>query len=270
MSSSKPTHPRATTLPELQRMHEQSHKIASLTCYDASFAQVLNEAGVEMLLVGDSLGNVLQGHATTLPVSIENMAYHTRCVARGNTTALLMTDLPFGTYATPQEAFTHAAQLMRAGAHVVKLEGGAWLADTVHFLQQRGIPVCAHLGLTPQSVHTLGGFKMQAKEPAQAKQLLEDACALADAGADMLVLEAIPASLAEKVSSTVQCPTIGIGAGPHCSGQILVLHDLLGLSAHPPRFSKNFLAGYSSIADAVRAYVDAVKNGTFPEAQHWV
>ncbi len=270
MSASQPAASRTITLPEVQRMHEQSHKIAALTCYDASFAQVLNAAGIEVLLVGDSLGNVLQGHATTLPVSIQDMVYHTHCVARGNSRALLMADLPFGTYATPQDALTHAVQLMRAGAHIVKLEGGAWLAETVHMLKQRGIPVCVHLGLTPQSVHMLGGFKMQAKEPAQAQKLLEEAHILRDAGAHMFVLEAVPAKLAEEVTRTVQRPTIGIGAGPHCSGQILVLHDLLGLSAHPPRFSKDFLAGQNGIAAAVVAYVQAVKEGSFPEARHWV
>ena len=260
---------KAVTLPALQRMKETGEKIAMLTCYDASFAALMDACAVDMLLVGDSLGNVLQGHATTLPVTIDDIAYHTVCVARGNKSALLASDMPFGSYGTPESAYENAAKLMRAGAQLVKLEGGAWLCDTVRFLTERSIPVFAHLGLTPQSVHQLGGFKVQGKSAAGAERLMADALALQQAGASMLLLEAIPASVGKSVSEALSIPTVGIGAGPDCSGQVLVMHDMLGVfPGKKARFVRNFMAGQADIASAIRAYIAAVKDGSFPAPEH--
>jgi len=259
----------AITLSTLKTMHGNDEKIAVLTCYDASFARVLDAAGVDVLLVGDSLGMVVQGHATTLPVKLAEMAYHTRCVAAGTERAFIVADLPFGSYQpSPERAFAAAARLMAAGAHMVKLEGGAVMADTVAFLTRRGIPVCAHLGLLPQSVNQLGGYRVQGREDAAAAQLIADARALEAAGAGLLVLEMVPAALAKAVTGALTIPTIGIGAGADCSGQVLVLYDMLGLYPRAPRFSKNFLAGSDGIEAAVRAYVAAVKDGSFPAAEH--
>lgn len=260
---------KAVTAPALMAMRAAGEKITMLTCYDASFAALMDRCGVEMLLVGDSLGMVSQGHQSTLPVTLADMAYHTASVARGNRTALLVADMPFGAYATPEAAFANAAELMRAGAHMVKLEGGAWLASTVRFLTERAIPVCAHVGLTPQSVHVLGGFKVQGKSLAGAEQMKDDALALQAAGASVLVLEAIPAALGREVTEALAIPTIGIGAGPDCSGQVLVMHDMLGVfPGHKARFVKNFMDGQTSIDAAVRAYVAAVKDGSFPAPEH--
>ena len=260
---------KAVTLPALQRMKETGEKIAMLTCYDASFAALMDACAVDMLLVGDSLGNVLQGHATTLPVTIDDIAYHTVCVARGNKSALLASDMPFGSYGTPESAYENAVKLMRAGAQLVKLEGGAWLCDTVRFLTERSIPVFAHLGLTPQSVHQLGGFKVQGKSAAGAERLMADALALQQAGASMLLLEAIPASLGKSVSEALSIPTVGIGAGPDCSGQVLVMHDMLGVfPGKKARFVRNFMAGQADIASAMRAYIAAVKDCSFPAPEH--
>ena len=260
---------KAVTAPALMAMRAAGEKITMLTCYDASFAALMDRCGVEMLLVGDSLGMVSQGHQSTLPVTLADMAYHTASVARGNRTALLVADMPFGTYATPEAAFNSAAELMRAGAHMIKLEGGAWLASTVRFLTERAIPVCAHVGLTPQSVHMLGGFKVQGKSVAGAEQMKDDALALQAAGASVLVLEAIPAALGREVTEALAIPTIGIGAGPDCSGQVLVMHDMLGVfPGHKARFVKNFMDGQTSIDAAVKAYVAAVKDGSFPAAEH--
>jgi 3-methyl-2-oxobutanoate hydroxymethyltransferase len=257
------------TAPALSAMRAAGQKIAMLTCYDASFAALMDRCGLDMLLVGDSLGMVSQGHQSTLPVTLDDMVYHTASVARGNRTALLVADLPFGAYATPETAFDNAARLMRAGAHMVKLEGGAWLSETVRFLTQRAIPVCAHVGLTPQSVHMLGGFKVQGKSVAGAEQMKDDALALQAAGASVLVLEAIPAALGREVTEALVIPTIGIGAGPDCSGQVLVMHDMLGVfPGHKARFVKNFMEGQTSIDAAVTAYVAAVKDGSFPGAEH--
>jgi 3-methyl-2-oxobutanoate hydroxymethyltransferase len=222
-----------------------------------------------VLLVGDSLGMVIQGHASTLPVKLAEMTYHTRCVAAGCERAFLVADLPFGSYQpSPERAYAASARLMAAGAHMVKLEGGAVMAETVAFLSQRGIPVCAHLGLLPQSVNQLGGYKVQGRDDAAAAQLLADARALEAAGAGLIVLEMIPATLAQAVTSAITIPTIGIGAGSACSGQVLVLYDLLGLVPRAPKFSKNFLADADGIEAAVRAYVAAVKDGSFPAAEH--
>lgn len=257
------------TVPKLQAMREAGEKIAMLTCYDASFASLLDRCGVDVLLIGDSLGNVLQGHGTTLPVSLADIAYHTACVARAQPRALIAADLPFGTYGTPTDAFASAVELMRAGAQMVKLEGGEWLADTVRLLIERSVPVCAHVGLTPQSVHAFGGFKVQGKTEEGANQLLRDAHAMQEAGAQLLLLEAVPPAVASKVTNAVAIPTIGIGAGVDCSGQVLVLHDMLGIfPGKPARFVKDFMAGAPSIGAAVEAYVKAVKNGSFPGPEH--
>jgi 3-methyl-2-oxobutanoate hydroxymethyltransferase len=256
------------SVPKLRELKRQGEKIACLTCYDASFARVLEAAGVEVLLVGDSLGVVVQGHATTLPVSLEAMVYHTRCVSRVVTRALVVADLPFATYPDPKRALRAAARLVQAGgAQMVKLEGGREREEVVRALVAEGIPVCGHLGLLPQSIHRLGGYKVQGRDPQAAQKLIEDACLLEQAGAQALVLECIPADLAAAISAEVAIPTIGIGAGPECDGQILVLYDLLGLTAQPPRFAKDFLAGKISIQQAVADYVAAVKQGRFPTEQ---
>jgi 3-methyl-2-oxobutanoate hydroxymethyltransferase len=259
----------AVTVPRLQQMRAANEPIAMLTCYDASFAALLDSAGVDVLLIGDSLGNVLQGQTTTLPVSIADIAYHTASVARGNRNALVVADLPFGSYGTPVDAFANSVKLMQAGAQMVKLEGGEWLVETVRFLVERSVPVCAHLGLTPQSVHAFGGFKVQGKTDAAAEQLKRDARALEAAGAQLVVLEAVPARLGAEVTQLLSIPTIGIGAGVDCSGQVLVLHDMLGVfPGKRPRFVKDFMAGQTSIQGAVQAYVRAVKERTFPGAEH--
>jgi 3-methyl-2-oxobutanoate hydroxymethyltransferase len=257
------------TIPAVAALRAKGEKITMLTCYDASFAALMDRCGVEILLVGDSLGTVCQGHNSTLPVSINDIAYHTASVARGNETALLIADMPFGTYATPESAFNHAVQLMQAGAQAVKLEGGTWLADTVRFLTERSVPVCAHIGLTPQSVHKLGGNKVQGKTAEGAEQLKADALAVQAAGASLIVLEAIPSALGKEVTELLTIPTIGIGAGLDCSGQVLVMHDMLGVfPGHRPRFVRNFMEGQTSIDAAVRTYISAVKEKTFPAAEH--
>jgi 3-methyl-2-oxobutanoate hydroxymethyltransferase len=264
---------KAITVPALLGMKAgndgKAEKIAMLTCYDASFAALMDRCGVDILLIGDSLGMVCQGHASTLPVTVADVAYHTASVARGNRTTFLVADMPFGSYATPESAFDNAVILMQAGAQMVKLEGGLWLTPTVRFLTERAIPVCAHLGLTPQSVHQMGGYKVQGKTIEAAEQLKTDALALQAAGAHLLVLEAIPAALGREVTELLAIPTIGIGAGPDCSGQVLVMHDLLGVfPGRKARFVKNFMEGQNSVEAAVRAYVAAVKEGSFPAAEH--
>jgi 3-methyl-2-oxobutanoate hydroxymethyltransferase len=259
----------AVTVPKLQAMRDAGEKIAMLTCYDASFSSLCDRAGVDVLLIGDSLGNVLQGHTTTLPVSLDEIAYHTACVARAQPSALIVADLPFGTYGTPEDAFASSVKLMRAGAQMVKLEGGEWLAPTVKMLVERAVPVCAHIGLTPQSVHAFGGFKVQGKTESGAAQMLRDARAFEDAGAQLIVIEAVPSALAAQVTKQLRIPTIGIGAGVDCSGQVLVLHDMLGVfPGKRPKFVKDFMQGQPSIEAAVGAYVKAVKDGSFPGAEH--
>ena len=254
----------------LEKMKQAGEKIAMLTCYDASFASLLDAAGVEVLLVGDSLGMALQGHTSTVPVTLSDMVYHTRCVARGTRHSLVLTDLPFGSYQqNPEQAYASAVALMQAGAEMVKLEGGAYMADTVAFLQARGIPVCAHIGLLPQSVHAVGGYRVQGKTDSQAEQLLHDAQVLAQAGAQMLVLEMVPMALAQRIAQALAIPVIGIGAGSGTDGQVLVLHDMLGIDAGvKPRFVKNFLSETSSVQDAVVRYVQQVKSGDFPGPEH--
>ncbi len=262
--------PKPKTMTDLQAMRDKDEKIAVLTCYDASFAELLENCGVDILLVGDSLGMVMQGRATTLPVTLDEMVYHTACVARGAKRSFIIADMPFGTFQiNPEKTFEHAAQLMAAGAQMVKLEGGTVMADTIAFLTRRGIPVCAHIGLTPQSVHQLGGYRVQGKNDAAAQRLLQDALAVEQAGAGLLVLEAMPASLAEEITGNVAIPTIGIGAGAGCSGQVLVLYDMLDIyPGAKARFVKNYMQGAQNIAEAVARYVAEVKAGTFPDADH--
>lgn len=259
-----------TTQDALQKMRDDGEKIAILTCYDSSFATLLENAGVDILLVGDSLGNVLQGEESTLPVTLDDMIYHTRCVARGSSKAFIMTDMSFGTsQVSPEDTFENAAELMAAGANMVKIEGGCVMAETVEFLTRRGIPVCAHIGLTPQSIHQLSGYKIQGRTDYQAKQLLEDAVALENAGAGMLLMEVVPATVAKLVTEKLSIPTIGIGAGRDCSAQVLVLYDMLGIySGKKARFMKNFMVGAGSIHEAAANYVKAVKAGEFPGPEH--
>ena len=260
---------KAVTIPSLNALRAAGEKITMLTCYDASFASLMDRCGVEILLIGDSLGMVCNGHHSTLPVTVAEVAYHTAAVARGSKSAMIVADLPFGSYPTPEAAFNSSVQLMQAGAHMVKIEGGAWLAETVRFLTERSIPVCAHLGLTPQSVHQLGGYKVQGKTIESADMLKADALKLQEAGAAIVVLEAIPAQLGKEVTELLTMPTIGIGAGPDCAGQVLVMHDLLGVfPGRKARFVKNFMEGQTSIDAAVTAYVSAVKDGSFPALEH--
>jgi 3-methyl-2-oxobutanoate hydroxymethyltransferase len=258
------------TLTALHKMVQDGDKITMLTCYDASFAAVCDAAGVDTLLIGDSLGMVLQGHDSTLPVTLRDVAYHTACVARGSKRAWVIADMPFGTFqVSPAEAFKNAAHLMAAGAQMVKIEGGETMAETIRFLTARGVPVCGHLGLTPQSVHTLGGFRIQGKTDTQAQQLIAEAKMLQEAGAGMLVLELIPAALARDVTAALRIPTIGIGAGVDCAGQVLVLHDMLDIyPGKKAKFVKNFLAGAGSVQGALAAYVREVKAKTFPGPEH--
>ncbi len=258
------------TIKTLQHKKETRHPIVMLTCYDASFARLAEQAGVDVLLVGDSLGMVVQGHETTVPVTLDDMVYHTANVTRVSCEALVIADMPFMTYATPQQAVQQAACLLQAGgAQMVKLEGGAILEPTVRHLTERGIPVCAHLGLLPQSIHQLGGYQVQARAADAAEQLLQDAQQLAAAGAQLLVLECVPQALAARVSRTLDIPVIGIGAGPDTDGQVLVLYDVIGISANRiPRFAHNFLADTASIAEAITAYADSVRARRFPSAQH--
>ena len=258
------------TLSTLHKMMRDGQKISMLTAYDASFAALLDAAGLETLLVGDSLGNVLQGHESTLPVSLRDMVYHTQCVARGAKRAFIIGDMPFGTFQiSPQEAFRNAAEIMAAGAHMVKIEGGRPMLDTISFLTERGIPVCGHLGLTPQSVHQLGGYRVQGKAEDDAQRMLDDARILEQAGAGMIVLEAIPAALASQITAAAGVPTIGIGAGVDCHGQVLVLHDMLDVyPGKKAKFVKNYMKGAGSIQDAVALYVKEVRDGTFPGREH--
>ena len=258
------------TLTTLQKMTQDGSKIAMLTCYDASFAAVLEEAGVESLLIGDSLGNVLQGHESTLPVTLRDMVYHTRCVARGSRRAFIIGDMPFGSFqVSPEETLRNAAEIMAAGAHMVKIEGGRPMLDTIEFLTDRGIPVCGHLGLTPQSVHALGGYRVQGRAESDAQRLLRESKELQQAGAGMIVLEAIPAALAREVTAALTIPTIGIGAGVDCSGQVLVLHDMLDIyPGKKAKFVKNYMQPGGTIQGAVELYVKEVKAKTFPGPEH--
>ena len=257
------------TLTTLQKIKEAGQKFACLTAYDACFADIASSAGVEVLLVGDSLGMVLQGHDSTLPVTMADMVYHVACVKRGNKGALIMADLPFMSYASESQTLENAASLMRAGAQIVKLEGGAWIANTTRLLAERGIPVCAHMGLTPQSVNRIGGFHVQGRDTEQAQVILEEALLLQESGANILLLECVPRTLAKTVTDSLEIPVIGIGAGPDTTAQIMVLHDVLGVSPITPKFVKNFLAGnINGIPGAIESYVSAVKEKAFPAAEH--
>jgi len=257
------------TVPDLPAMKARGETIAALTAYDAMFAAAMDAAGVDLVLVGDSLGMVVQGHPTTLPVTLDQMVYHASCVGRGLQRAILAVDLPFLTYATPEQALASAARLVReGGAQIVKLEGGRQRLEVIRALAGEAIPVCAHLGLLPQSVHQIGGYRVQGRDEQDARTLLEDALLLQDAGASLLVLECVPAALAADITAALSIPTIGIGAGPACDGQVLVAYDLLGLTPHCPRFCRNFLAGADSIHDAFRCYIDAVRERTFPGPEY--
>ncbi|WP_318475145.1 3-methyl-2-oxobutanoate hydroxymethyltransferase [Photobacterium leiognathi] len=257
------------TINDLMKWKQEGRKFASVTAYDASFAQLFEQQEMPVMLVGDSLGMVLQGREDTLPVTVEDIAYHTRSVRAGSPNALLMADMPFMSYATPEQACENAAKLMRAGANMVKLEGGAWLADTISILAERAVPVCAHLGLTPQSVNIFGGYKVQGRDIDKAEQMVKDAIVLKNAGAQIIVLECVPASLAERITKAVDIPVIGIGAGNSTDGQILVMHDMFGISAnYMPKFSKNFLAETGDMREAVTKYIKDVETGEFPGPQH--
>ncbi|MFC3606268.1 3-methyl-2-oxobutanoate hydroxymethyltransferase [Stutzerimonas tarimensis] len=258
------------TLTTLQAQKREGSKIVMLTCYDAIFARTACEAGVEMLLVGDSLGMVLQGHDSTLPVSLDDMAYHTACVKRGNRGAMIVADMPFMANATTEQCLHSAARLMQAGAQMVKLEGAAWLAESTRLLTERGIPVCAHLGLTPQSVNLFGGYKVQGRQQEAAQQLLDDARALEAAGAAMLLVECVPSDLGARIAQAVEIPVIGIGAGAGTDGQVLVMHDMLGLSlsGRTPKFVRDFMQGQNDISSAIAAYSRAVKSRAFPAKEH--
>ncbi len=258
------------TLRTLGKLKQESEKFACLTAYDYCSAWAANEAGVEVLLVGDSLGMVIQGHDSSLPVTIEDTAYHVRCVRRGNRRAMIMADLPFMSYYCESASLQNAAVLMREGAQVVKLEGGAWLAETTRLLAERGIPVCAHMGLTPQSVNHLGGYLVQGRDPGQSETIVDEAMILQQAGASILLIECVPVKLGKLLAEALDIPVIGIGAGPDTDGQILVWHDLLGLyPGKTAKFVKNYLQGNGDgIQGAIRAYVNDVKSGQFPEEQH--
>ncbi len=261
----------AVTVPKLRQMKADGERIVSLTAYDASFARLMDACGVDVVLVGDSLGMVVQGHKSTLPVTVADIVYHSACVARGVRSALLVSDMPFQSCATPLRALESAVPMLaEGGASMVKIEGAGPMLETIQFLTARDIPVCAHLGLTPQSVLKLGGYRVQGREQAAAARLLSDAAAVAEAGAELLVLECVPSALAAEVTASLQIPTIGIGAGPACDGQILVLHDMLGINSghRRPRFVRNFLEGNDSIAAAVQAYAKAVRDGSFPGPEH--
>ncbi len=258
------------TIATLLQMKQQGEKITMLTSYDASFTRQLEKAGVDAILVGDSLGMVIQGQESTLPVGVDDMVYHTRCVARGRQQGLLIADMPFMSYSSADQALGTASRLMKdGGAHMVKLEGGATQLETVDQLTANGIPVCAHLGLLPQSVHKLGGYRVQGRDDESARIIKEDAMALEAAGAKMLVLECVPTPLASEIADLLEIPVIGIGAGAGCDGQVLVLYDMLGITVgRRPRFVKDFLPGAGSVPDAITAYVQAVKDGSFPGAEH--
>jgi len=258
------------TIPQLQERARSGEKLVMLTAYDASFAQISDAAGVEILLIGDSLGMVIQGHDSTLPVTLEQVEYHVRCVARGSEKALVLADLPFGSFQqSPAQAFSSAARLMAAGAGMVKIEGGAHMTETTRFLVERGVPVCAHIGLTPQSVHTLGGYRVQGRKEDAADRLVADAKSLEAAGAAIVLMESMPAAVARRVTESLTVPTIGIGAGPDVSGQVLVVYDMLDIyPGRKARFVKNFMEGAPSVKAAIEAYVKAVKAKTFPGPEH--
>lgn len=256
------------TVSTLQQLKAKQEKFSCITSYDAIFTRQVNQAGIDVILIGDSLGMVLQGHDSTIPVTVDDICYHTACVARGNNRSLIMADMPFMSYSDTQTAVANATKIMQAGAHMVKIEGGQWLCNTISTLVCGGIPVCAHIGLTPQTVNTLGGYKVQGRNEQQAKQIIEDAKALEQAGAQIILMECVPADVAKQVDEAVSIPTIGIGAGADTTGQVLVIHDMLGLNPRPAKFVKNFLEGANSIQEALVNYDLAVKSGDFPQTEH--
>ncbi|AOE50762.1 3-methyl-2-oxobutanoate hydroxymethyltransferase [Kangiella sediminilitoris] len=258
-----------TSISQIEKLKAEGEKFSCLTAYDATFAGLMSKVGIDVILIGDSLGNVIQGQQTTVPVTLEDMEYHIACVARGNKSCLLIGDMPYMTYSTPEEAYQTARRIMQAGAKMVKLEGGAWLEDTIRGLTDRGIPVCTHLGLTPQSVDSLGGFKVQGRDSSAAKSMLADAKRLQEAGARMLVLECVPSALAKEIAQTLTIPVMGIGAGVEVDGQVLVLHDMLGISPFQAKFVKNFMAeAQGDITAAIQQFHDEVKAKTFPAPEH--
>ena len=259
------------SLNTLSRMKARGERFASLTAYDALFADLVSSSGIDVILVGDSLGMVLQGHDSTLPVTLDDMVYHMNCVRRGNNGALIMADLPFMSYANESQSLESAAALMRAGAHVVKLEGGAWLAESTRLLTERGIPVCAHMGLTPQSINRIGGYRVQGRDPNQANDMVEEALILQESGASIILLECVPVELGRTITERLDVPVIGIGAGPHTDGQIMVMHDMLGITPSTirvPKFVKNFMPEADDVRGAFEAYAEAVKSGAFPAPEH--
>lgn len=268
MSAHNPALEKTITLSNLHRYKKENTKISCIALYDAPMATIAEKSGIDIILVGDSLGMTVQGHTSTLPVTIEHMIYHTEAVTRGNQKSFIISDMPFMSYATPAQTMANAALLMQAGAQMIKLEGGQWLVETVKMLSDRGIPVCAHLGLTPQSVNKLGGYRVQGRDDKQAAQILKDATDLADAGADLLVLECVPQALAKKVSEDVDIITIGIGAGANTHAQVLVANDMIGITPTPPKFSKNFLSTYQTIEDAFAGFAQEIKTGQFPADEH--
>ncbi|KIQ98249.1 3-methyl-2-oxobutanoate hydroxymethyltransferase [Lysobacter sp. A03] len=257
-------------MPMLRAAKADGRKMAMLTCYDAGFAHAVEAAGIDLVLIGDSLGMVVQGHGSTLPVTVDDIAYHTACVARGLQTALLVADMPFQSDASPTRALDAATRFLQAGAAMVKIEGAGPKLEVIRYLVEREIPVCAHLGLTPQSVLRLGGYRVQGRDGAAAAKLLDDARAVADAGAELLVLECVPSAVASTISAALDIPTIGIGAGPQCDGQVLVLHDMLGLAGgqRRPKFVKDFLGEGGSVVGAMQAFAAAVREGDFPGPEH--
>ncbi|PQQ23370.1 3-methyl-2-oxobutanoate hydroxymethyltransferase [Photorhabdus hindustanensis] len=256
------------TMTDLNQLKNEKRKFATITAYDASFAHLFAEQGIDVMLVGDSLGMTVQGADTTIPVTVEDTVYHTRCVRAGAPYTFIIADMPFMSYATPEQSCENAAKLMRAGANMVKLEGGSWLYDTISILTERSVPVCAHLGLTPQSVHILGGYRVQGRDEESANQLIKDAITLEKAGIQLLVLECVPVDLAKLITDELQIPVIGIGAGNVTDGQILVMHDVLGITVSPPKFVKNFLEEAGNIPDAIRLYKEQVESGAYPGKEH--
>ncbi|MCW7762380.1 3-methyl-2-oxobutanoate hydroxymethyltransferase [Photorhabdus luminescens] len=256
------------TMTDLNQLKKEKRKFATITAYDASFAHLFAEQGIDVILVGDSLGMTVQGADTTIPVTVEDTVYHTRCVRAGAPYTFIIADMPFMSYATPEQSCENAAKLMRAGANMVKLEGGSWLYDTISMLTERSVPVCAHLGLTPQSVHILGGYRVQGRDEESANQLIKDAITLEKAGIQLLVLECVPVDLAKRITDELQIPVIGIGAGNVTDGQVLVMHDVLGITVSPPKFVKNFLEEAGNIRAAIRLYKEQVESGIYPGKEH--
>jgi len=267
--STKPNK-RSITLTNLNKFKETSEKFTCLTAYESTMASVISGCGVDVILVGDSLGMVIQGHDSTLPVTMDQLVYHLECVVNGNKGSHVMADMPFMSYSTDDLGLENAKRLMQAGANSVKIEGGEWISKMAQVLSDRGIPVCAHMGLTPQTINRIGGHSVQGRDPTQKEKIINEAIALEKAGASMLLLECVPGKLAKLITHELKIPVIGIGAGVHTDGQIMVVHDLLGISCldRPPKFVKNFMEDSSSIPEAITNYVNDVKNKIFPSNEH--